>query len=78
MIVDLVKILVWLIERYNLREEVLQHLIDGGQIMTGDFDPYTKEEAVIVDTNQPYLLHFDEPVQTETDLKNKMVECTND
>lgn len=77
MIVDAFKIVVWIIERYSLEDKVLSHLISGRQIVTGDIEIYTKEEAVMVEPKKMYLMHFDEPFQTSEDLKNKMIECTN-
>ena len=68
MLVDVFKIVVWLVERYDLHEQVKEHFTDMKK---------EEMEAVMVEPKKPYLIHFNEPFQTSADLKNKMIECTN-
>lgn len=69
MLVDVFKIVVWLIERYNLHEQVKEHLSGVGK---------TEEEAVMVQPKKPYLIHFDKPVITSEELIDKIIVCTEE
>jgi len=68
MIFDVFKIVVWLIERYNLHEQVKEHLSNVGSTEEG--------EAVMVEPQKPYLMHFDKPAVTPEEIIDKIVECT--
>jgi hypothetical protein len=67
MIFDVFKLVVWLIERYNLQDKVVDN-----------FSDYTSNEpeAIMVEPHKPYLMHFDEPAISQEDLMDKMIECT--
>lgn len=78
MIFDVAKFVIWLIDRYDLHEQVLSHIADSGEVpVLTDAELLPQDEPVQVQPKKPYLMHFEEEFVTGEDLKDKMIECCN-
>lgn len=66
MIVDAFKIAVWLIERYQLQEQIINHI---------NTDKH-EEEAVMIDPYTRYVVRFEKPYVTGQELLDKFVSAT--
>lgn len=69
MIFDAFKLVIWLIERYDLQDKVRDRLDEH----TGS----PEAEAVRVDTYKPYVITFREEFLTKDQLVNEIVDATN-
>lgn len=66
MIVDAFKIAVWLIERYDLQEQIINHI---------NTEKNT-DEALMIDPYTRYIVSFEKPYVTEQELLDKFVSAT--
>jgi len=78
MIFDVAKFVIWLIERYDLHQEVLNYVADSGEVpVLNENDKMYREKPVQVQPGKPYLMHFDQEFITEKELRSKIIECSN-
>jgi len=66
MIIDAFKIAVWLIERYQLQEQIINHINTEKN----------RDEAVMIEPYTNYIVNFEKPYVTEQDLLDKFVSAT--
>ena len=66
MIVDAFKIAVWIIERYDLQEQIINHINTET----------SEEEAVMIEPYTNYIMHFEKPFITQQELLDKFVSAT--
>jgi hypothetical protein len=78
MIFDVAKFAIWLIDRYDLHQEVLSHLSESGEVPTlGKNVKLHKEEPIMVEKHVPYVITFEESFKTGPEIKDKIIDCTN-
>lgn len=66
MIIDAFKIAVWLIERYQLQEQIINHINTEKN----------RDEAVMIEPYTNYIIHFEKPFITRQELLDKIVSAT--